>query len=69
MSMDLNEQCPHCPADVGEICHETCSANGDHIIALKKVLGRVGLSLNKIHIRRGESNVRIQNTRKPDQLG
>lgn len=48
MGMDLREDCPHCNAIVGQICEESCKANGQKVKALKKALVDLGLYLNDL---------------------
>ena len=36
--MDLKQDCPHCDALKGQICEESCEANGDFIKILKDAL-------------------------------
>lgn len=51
MSMDLRRECHHCGAEVGEICKETCSVNGEEVKALIKALADLDLSLDEICIK------------------
>lgn len=43
MSMDLSVKCSHCGADIGEICKESCSVNGEKIKKVNMLLKELGL--------------------------
>ena len=45
MSMDLTEDCPHCPALKGEICTDDCEVNGEKIKRLRKALSDLDMTL------------------------
>ena len=51
MSMDLTEDCPHCPAMAGEICTKDCEVNGKKVKRLFMALYALDLTPENITIK------------------
>ncbi len=50
MSMDLEVDCPHCAANIGEICADNCEVNGKKLQTLKSSLSILDLSMDSLII-------------------
>ncbi len=55
MAMDLKQACPHCTAEIGEICTDKCEVNGEKIQGLQNALHGLGLLMSDLSIERRQS--------------